>query len=164
MAIFKKINPEDWVFCTYRSHYHSLLKGVNKEWLKQWILDNKSIHVMNAKHKIVTSAIVGGTLSQAVGAALAIKLKGEQRRVWAFCGDACAEIGVFHEMTKFARRNSLPITFIVEDNKFSTDTLTQESWGQQDGGPNIIRFNYSRVLPHYGTPQRVNFDEEEIKT
>ncbi|MBI2632400.1 hypothetical protein HYW75_05330 [Candidatus Pacearchaeota archaeon] len=159
VAIFKDIMPEDWIFTTYRSHYHSLLKGVPKEWLRQWVLKNKSIHVMNKEHKIVTSAIVGGTLSPALGAAFAIKLKNGKNRVWAFCGDMTAETGTFHECTKFAQRHDLPITFVVEDNGLSTDTPTQEVWGLKNGGPKVIRYKYKRIYPHYGVGVFVDFKD-----
>ncbi len=187
IAIFKHIKPNDWVFTTYRSHYHALLKGVDPKWLKQWVLDNKSIHVMNKEHKIFTTAIVGGQLSPALGVALAIKIKNKEERaliretvkdmkrdgwkvdgeikietvnsrhVWCFCGDMTAETGGFHEVTKYARRHDLPITFIVEDNGLSTDTPTQEVWGEKDGGPNIWRYKYKRVYPHYGVGKFVAF-------
>src|SRR3989344_5948918 len=71
IELFKEVSSNDWIFTTYRSHYHGLLKGVDKEWTKKWILENKSIHLMNKENKIVSSAIVAGTLSQGVGAALA---------------------------------------------------------------------------------------------
>lgn len=158
LAIFKNIKPNDWVFTTYRSHYHALCKGVDPEWLKQWILDNKSIHLMNKEHKIFTSAIVGGTLSVALGTALAIKLNKKENHVWCFCGDMTAETGNFHEVTKYARRNDLPITFVVEDNGLSTDTPTQKSWGNKDNGTNILRYKYERTYPHYGVGVFVDFD------
>lgn len=160
IAIFKDIKPDDWIFTNYRSHYHALLKGVSQEWLKQWILDDKSIHVMNKEHKVVTSAIVGGTLSQALGAALAIKLKGGSNRVWAFCGDMTAETGIFYEVSKYAQRNDLPITFVVEDNGMSTDTPTQISWGLQNGGPNVLRYCYKRTYPHYGVGVFIDFKDK----
>jgi len=183
IALFKHIKPQDWVFTTYRSHYHALCKGVPVAWLKQWVLDNKSIHVMNKEHKIFTSAIVGGQLGPALGVALALKLNSEKlkkdleeiipkktehmtlkqievtttQHVWCFCGDMTAETGGFHEVTKYARRNNLPITFIVEDNGLSTDTPTQEVWGELDGGPNIRRYKYNRTMPHYGIGRYVAF-------
>jgi len=159
IKIFKDVKPQDWIFTTYRSHYHALLKGVPRDWLMKWVLDNKSIHVMNSEHKIVTSAIVGGTLSQAVGCAMAIKLKqkqvekdikevvepmkGEdwkvdgkvkvtpmnQPHVWAFCGDMTASLGVFQDCWKYSFLNDLPITFVIEDNGLSTDTPTHYAWG-----------------------------------
>src|SRR3990167_6230233 len=75
IEIFKEIKPNDWVVTTYRSHYHALLKGVPEQRLKDWILDNKSIHFMDSEYKIFSSAIVGGTLPIALGAAMAIKNK-----------------------------------------------------------------------------------------
>jgi len=178
IEIFKDINKDDWIFTTYRSHYHALLKGVPKEWLLQWILDNKSIHVMNKKYKIVTSAIVGGTLPQAVGCAMAIKRKWEmpcldsdgnidvalthKSHVWAFCGDMTAETGVFEECWKYSIGHDLPITFVIEDNGLSTDTPTQKVWGKifmkrTFNHNKIISYKYKRVWPHYGTGERINF-------
>ena len=28
LQIFKEVNEEDWIFCSWRSHYQCLLKGV----------------------------------------------------------------------------------------------------------------------------------------
>ena len=35
IEVFKQVQPEDWVFCTWRSHYQCLLKGVPQEQIKQ---------------------------------------------------------------------------------------------------------------------------------
>lgn len=77
IELFKEINPQDFIFTTYRSHYHALLKGMPRERLINWILDLKSIHVMDKEYKIFSSAIVGGTLSIALGYALSIKIKND---------------------------------------------------------------------------------------
>ena len=31
IEIFKEVNEKDWVFCSWRSHYQALLKGVPRE-------------------------------------------------------------------------------------------------------------------------------------
>jgi pyruvate dehydrogenase E1 component alpha subunit len=36
--VFKNVKTDDWVFCTWRSHYQCLLKGVPPEQIKQDIL------------------------------------------------------------------------------------------------------------------------------
>jgi len=95
-----------------------------KEQLKNIILTGESMHIYSKKYRILTSAIVGGILPIAVGIALGIKEKDLDEIVWVFVGDMAAETGIFHECTKYAARNNLPITFIVEDNGFSTDTPT----------------------------------------
>jgi hypothetical protein len=67
-------------------------------------------------------------------------------------------MGIFHECTKYARRNGLSITFIVEDNGLSVDTPTQKCWGECDiDSNNIIKYNYARVYPHYGCGKWVIF-------
>jgi len=168
IKIFKKVKSNDWIFTTYRSHYHALLKGVEEPWLKNWIKENKSIHLMNKPHKIVSSALVGGTLSQAVGCAMAIKRNKVETKildsdfiyphVWAFCGDMTATLGVFHDCMEYSLLNDLPITFVIEDNGLSTDTPTADAWGADDtnywfrdwGSSNIIAYNYNRTYGHYG--------------
>lgn len=163
IKIFKNIKENEWIFTTYRSHYHALLKGMTKEELKQWIIENKSIHLMSKKYKIITSAIVGGTLSQGLGCALAIKLKKADNRVWCFCGDMTASLGVFWDCLRYAELNDLPITFIIEDNGLSTDTPTSESWGAKHnehlahlrGFKRVKYYQYERIYPHYGTEQTI---------
>ena len=75
IKIFKKIKKNDWVFSTWRNHYHALLKGIPKEWLKKEIIAGRSMGINNIKHKFYSSAIVGGILPIALGTAKAIKLK-----------------------------------------------------------------------------------------
>ena len=35
IKIFKKIKKKDWVFSTWRNHYHALLHGISPDWLKK---------------------------------------------------------------------------------------------------------------------------------
>ena len=35
IKFFKKVKKDDWVFCSWRSHYQCLLKGVPKDILKR---------------------------------------------------------------------------------------------------------------------------------
>jgi TPP-dependent pyruvate/acetoin dehydrogenase alpha subunit len=157
IEVFKEIKEEDWVFSTHRAHYHFLLKGADRQWLKNEILNNRSIHLNSKKLKLFTSAIVGGILPIALGTALAIKLKNGKERVWCFVGDMAAEMGAFHECEKYARRNNLPITFVVEDNGLSVDSPTQKTWGEWDANNKVIRYKYTRVYPHYGCGKWVIF-------
>ena len=38
IEVFKRIRPTDWVFSTWRSHYHALLKGIDPAWITSEIL------------------------------------------------------------------------------------------------------------------------------
>ena len=125
---FQYIDKDDWVFSTWRNHYHALLHGIDRDWLMDDILSGRSINISNGDHKFHTSAIVGGIISIATGTALALKRKGSSERVYCFIGDMAHSTGVFHESYKYATANSLPITFVIEDNGLSTNTPTQQSW------------------------------------
>ena len=72
IEIFEVVKPQDWVFCSWRSHYQCLLKGVPKHTLLTEIMAGKSISLCFPKYKIYSSAIVGGVIPVAVGAAVAL--------------------------------------------------------------------------------------------
>lgn len=150
LDIFKNIGPQDWVFATYRSHYHALLKGIPEAWVRAEILAGRSICLNNAEHRFFTSSIVGGCLPIAVGAALAIHRRGWSERVWCFVGDMAASCGMFHDCQKYAAGFGLPVTFVVEDNGMSTNTPTEETWGNASNDAHIQRYQYTREWAHSG--------------
>jgi pyruvate dehydrogenase E1 component alpha subunit len=43
IEIFKRIGKEDWVLCSWRSHFQCLLKGVPPDVLKAEIMAGRSI-------------------------------------------------------------------------------------------------------------------------
>ena len=59
IKFFSKIKKKDWVFCSWRSHYQCLLKGVPEKELKKEIMEGKSISLCFPKYNIYSSAIVG---------------------------------------------------------------------------------------------------------
>jgi pyruvate dehydrogenase E1 component alpha subunit len=159
IEIFKYIKKTDWVFSTWRSHYHALLKGVPSEWLEQEILDGRSITIVNKEERFYSSAIVGAIIPIATGVAMANKRDNKDDKVWCFIGDMAFETGGFYEMHKYAQRYELPIHFVVEDNGVSTNTPTEETWNgiKRDVPNNVIWYNYKKEWPHYGTGKWVIF-------
>jgi pyruvate dehydrogenase E1 component alpha subunit len=160
IGIFKNIKKDDWVFSTHRSHYHALLHGIDPEWLKKEIVEyGNSIYFCDPEHHFYSSGIVGGSTPIALGVALALKLKKSPQKVWVFVGDMAALGGVFHESLQYAERNDLPITFVVEDNGFSTNTPTEKAWGEEKPkGNRVIRYSFEREkYPHYGSGKWVTF-------
>jgi len=158
VEIFKRISRKDWVFSTWRSHYHALLKGISPEWLEKEILEGRSITIVNKDEKFYSSAIVGGIIPIAVGVAMANKRKGIDEMVWCFVGDMTFETGTFMENYKYAKNFDLPIRFVVEDNEVSTNTPTIETWAKKTEIPeDVIWYNYKKEWPHYGTGKWVIF-------
>jgi pyruvate dehydrogenase E1 component alpha subunit len=162
IEIFKDVDKDDWVFCTWRSHYQCLLKGVDKETIKKDILDGKSITLCYPSHNIYSSAIVAGNIPIATGVALDIKRKGGDNHVWCFVGDMASETGTFFENWKYSVNHNLPITFIIENNGKSVCTDTLKTWGSKElffskETRKIIYYEYETKYPHAGAGKRIQF-------
>jgi pyruvate dehydrogenase E1 component alpha subunit len=158
IEIFSRIKTSDWVFSTWRSHYHALLKGVCPVWIEEEILKGKSITLCNMDEKFYSSAIVGGTLSIALGVAMGIKQNGGDEKVFVFVGDMSFESGIFYEVHKYAKNFDLPIVFVVEDNGVSTYTPTEATWNTKREIPSdVIYYTYKSKFPHYGTGKWIAF-------
>jgi len=163
IEIFKKINKKDWIFCSWRSHYHCLLKGVPKDKLEKEILLGKSISLCFPEYNIYSSAIVGGILPIAVGMALSFKIKKIKKKVFCFIGDMTSETGIAHECIKFSINKKLPIKFIIEDNSKSVCTDTNKAWSQKkltyenSYSKYIYYYKYHLKYPHAGAGKRVQF-------
>lgn len=163
ISLFQRIKPNDWICSAWRTHLHCLLKGVPPEELKASILAGWSITLNYPKYKILTSAIAGGVISQAVGIADGIKAAGEDARVWCFLGDMTSWMGVYHEASDYALGFDLPITFVVEDNGLSVCTPTDATWGASDfddwsnSKVGFEHFEYKLTWPHQGIGRRISF-------
>ena len=162
IEIFNDVDKDDWVFCTWRSHYQCLLKGVDRDIIKKDILDGKSITLCYPSHNIYSSAIVAGNIPIATGVALDIKRKGGSNKVWCFVGDMASETGTFFENWKYSVNHDLPITFIIENNHKSVCTDTLKTWGSEDlffskETRKIIYYEYETKYPHAGAGKRIQF-------
>ena len=126
------LQPDDVVFGTYRGHALYLAKGGD---LNRMIAElygkasgvtggkGGSMHLIDTVAGLMgTSAVVGTTISQAVGYAYALKLQGKSSLVASFFGDGATEEGSFHESLNFAALKKLPIIFICENNSYSIHT------------------------------------------
>ncbi len=161
--VFNKIKKNDWIFCSWRSHYQCLLKGVPPKEIKKEILKGKSISLCFPKYKIYSSAIVGGIIPIALGVALSLKLNKQKSKVYCFVGDMTSETGIMHESLKYATNFNLPIKFIIEDNNLSVCTDTRKTWNtnrltlENKKSKFISYYKYKNKYPHAGAGKRVQF-------
>jgi TPP-dependent pyruvate/acetoin dehydrogenase alpha subunit len=82
-----------------------------------------SMHLIDKRVGMAgTSAVVGGAVPIATGAALAAQMKGEDRVVVVMIGDATTEEGVTSESLNFAALRGLPVIFFCENNFYSVQS------------------------------------------
>lgn len=163
LELFKNIKENDWVLCSWRSHYQCLLKGVPKDKVLDAILAGRSIALAFPKYKVFSSAIVGGQLPISVGIAMAEKRSNSGNHVWCFMGDMTSETGIAQTSIRYAETHDLPITFVIEDNGLSVLTETRKVWNskrlrfEEHRSSKIVSYKYKSKYPHAGAGTRVQF-------
>jgi 2-oxoisovalerate dehydrogenase E1 component alpha subunit len=82
------------------------------------------------------SSILAAHIPHAVGAAYAVKYRGESgRAVLVTCGDGTTSEGEWHESMNFASIHKLPLVMLVENNQWAISTPLNQQMGQ----PNIYK-------------------------
>lgn len=145
IEIFKDIQERDYVFSTWASHLHVLLKGVPEYQVYQKILDGKSITLNFPEYHFFSSAIVGGICPIAVGVAAGLKsriiyqpwMSHPQPQVYCFIGDMASMTGIASESVLYSIKHDLPVTFVIEDNNKSVGTPTRDVCVDPE---NIVKF------------------------
>jgi TPP-dependent pyruvate/acetoin dehydrogenase alpha subunit len=122
------LRPDDMVFCTYRGHVHTLLRGAPMAALMAELLGRAtgicggkggSMHLTDVEHGAMGSyAIVGAHMPIAAGAAWAAQVRGTGQVAVCFFGDGTTNIGAFHETLNLAAVWKLPVIFVCENNLY----------------------------------------------
>jgi 2-oxoisovalerate dehydrogenase E1 component alpha subunit len=79
------------------------------------------------------SSILAAHIPHAVGAAYALKYRGDAgRAVLVTCGDGTTSEGEWHESMNFAAVHKLPLVMLVENNQWAISTPLSQQMGQPD--------------------------------
>ena len=122
------MRPDDYTFCTYRGHNHTLVRGVGDDGdlgrahgqlvgphARQGRLDAPDER--QAPH----DGLVRDhrrALTIANGAAWSAQYRGTEQVAVCFFGDGTTNIGAFHEALNFAVIWKLPVVFVCENNLY----------------------------------------------
>ncbi|MBA4424092.1 MAG: dehydrogenase [Syntrophus sp. (in: bacteria)] len=127
---------DDYVFGSHRSHGHYLAKGGSLKAMMAEIYCKEagcsrgrggSMHLIDPDVGMMGSApIVAGTISLAVGAALASIIRKDGRVAVSFFGDGATGEGVLYESINFAVLKKLPVIFACENNLYATHMPIRE--------------------------------------
>ena len=130
VGISQNLNKTDQVFGNHRSHSHLLAMNPDCRKLFSEILGKKSgfskgmggsMHLFDQYSGFYGSTpIVAGTVSLAVGAALASKMKKLSNIAVSYIGEGAIEEGIVHESFNLAKILNLPILFVIENNLFAS--------------------------------------------
>ncbi len=126
VTMCENLTREDMVFTTWRNHGHLIARGASPQRMLAEILGRAggyaggksgTLHLaVNELGVPATSAMVGGALPLATGAALGLKRQGSPGIVVAFFGDAALDEGAFYEAANLAAVWRVPILYVCENN------------------------------------------------
>lgn len=129
VAVANNLNCDDAVFASHRCHGHYLAYGGSVVSLVAEMMGKEdgvcagrggSQH-LNYK-KFFSNGIQGGIVGNAVGMALAEKMKQSNNVVVVFLGDGTLGQGLVYESLNFASLHKLPVLFVLENNKYAQST------------------------------------------
>ncbi|MBA5249978.1 Pyruvate dehydrogenase E1 component alpha subunit [hydrothermal vent metagenome] len=130
VGVSQNLRATDRVFGAHRSHAHLL--ALNPDFYKLFaeVLGKEtgfskgmggSMHLCDQSSGFYGSVpIVAGTVSLAVGAAMAAKLQKTDDISVAYIGDGAVEEGVVHESFNLAKMQKAPMLFVIENNLFAS--------------------------------------------
>src|SRR5579864_5259074 len=136
------LRDDDYITGTHRSHGHPIGKGAKLDALMAELMGKStgickgrggSMHLADSSVGILgESAIVGGGIPLAAGAALSAKVRGTDQVGLTFFGDGASNQGTFHETLNMAAVWKLPAIFFCENNRYAVTTSVAVSHAQPD--------------------------------
>jgi TPP-dependent pyruvate/acetoin dehydrogenase alpha subunit len=150
------LRDDDYITGTHRSHGHPIGKGAKLDALMAELFGKVtgickgrggSMHLADSSVGILgESAIVGGGIPVAAGAALSAKLRGTDQVSLCFFGDGASNQGTFHETLNMSAIWKLPVIFFCENNLYAITTPAFASHGQPDVAKRAIAYNLPGVI------------------
>ncbi len=123
------LRPTDWIFPALREGSAMLLRGFPLVPYIAQVFGNSgditkgrqmpSHQAARSVNHVSWSSCIGTQLPQAVGAAWAAKLKGDDTVVMAYMGDGATSSADFHVAMNFAGVSKAPVVFVCQNNHWS---------------------------------------------
>jgi TPP-dependent pyruvate/acetoin dehydrogenase alpha subunit len=158
------LEQHDYITTTHRGHGHCLAKGADSHAMMAELFGRAtgtcagkggSMHIADPRLGILgANGIVGAGFAIAVGSALAARLRGTGAVSIAFAGEGAVSSGAFHEAVELAVFWSVPVVFVIENNRYAEFTDSEAAWR---GAPLV-----ERVLA-YGLADAEQIDGNDVR-
>ncbi len=142
VGVCAALEERDYITSTHRGHGHCIARGGDLGKMVAEVLGKAtgycggrggSMHIADiTKGNLGANGIVGGGIPIGVGAALASKIRGEDRVSVVFCSDGAVTNGIFGESLNLAAAWRLPAVFVIENNQYAVCTPIEAATGEPE--------------------------------
>ncbi|HZP80360.1 MAG TPA: pyruvate dehydrogenase (acetyl-transferring) E1 component subunit alpha [Chthonomonadaceae bacterium] len=136
------LEPGDTMLASYRDHGHALAIGTEPRKVMAELFGREtgaahgkggSMHIYDVARGFLGGyGIVGGSVPLSVGAAFALKYRGQKNVCATFFGDGAMQQGAVHEAMNMAGLYRVPCLFVLENNKYAMGTSVERHSSQTD--------------------------------
>lgn len=157
-ALSVLLTRDDYLFSHHRSHGYYLAKGAPMPALFAELYGKEtganggragSQDISFPAVNFHSGAILAGATAIAVGAALAIQLKGGSQVAVAGFGESATDEGIFWEAVSYAALRKLPIVFACENNNYSVFSPQLKRQAEDNISERVATFGLKSV-PLFG--------------
>ncbi|MFA9444234.1 thiamine pyrophosphate-dependent dehydrogenase E1 component subunit alpha [Egicoccus sp. AB-alg6-2] len=171
-GVAEAMNPDDYTYCTYRGHAHTLARGTPMDGVMAELLGRAngvcagkggSMHLTSIEHGVMGSyAIIGAHLPIAVGSAWSAQLRGSDQVTVCFFGDGATNIGAFHEALNLAVVWNLPVVFVCENNLWMEYTAIADVTAvEHPAADRAAAYGLERIVVDGNDPEAVHLEAKK---
>ena len=141
---------EDAQITGYRDHGHMLVMGIEPRGVMAELTGRKgglskgkggSMHMFSNDHRFYGgNGIVGAQVSLGTGLAFASKYRGDNSVSITYFGDGAANQGQVYESFNMAKLWSLPVVYVIENNRYAMGTSVERASAQHDFSKRGVSF------------------------
>ena len=142
VAAMSLLRPDDTFVTSYRDHGYALARGTDPRPLMAELFGKiggisrgkgGSMHFYDVPTgNFGGDGIVGGHLPIAAGMGYAIRLRQTEQVVLCFFGDGAVNEGAFHEALNVSSLWSLPVVYVIENNRYGMGTSLDRASSVKD--------------------------------
>jgi len=155
LASAMALEPSDWIFPALREGGAMLLRGFPLVPYLCQIFGNEgdetkgrqmpSHMASKSVNQVSWSSCIGTQLPQAVGAAMAARIKGDRTVIAAYLGDGATSEGDFHVAMNFAGVFKAPVVFICQNNHWAISVPTAKQTASESIAAKAVAYGFPGV-------------------
>jgi len=140
------LGKDDWMFPYFREIGAHIVRGLPMHlYLLYWMGDERGSKIPDEINNFTVAVPVSTQIPHAVGAAMAMKLRGDKNVALVFMGDGATSKGDFHEAMNFAGVFKSPVVFVCQNNQWAISVPVSRQTASETIAQKAIAYGFDGV-------------------